>query len=250
MDLKESGFPVNFQRGRFPVILNLPPAIVLIVFPGLFLCMQGKLLAIEGCDGSGKHTQAVMLLGHLEKDSGNAVLVSFPRYETFFGELVKKYLSGEFGSLEEVRPELAALLYSLDRYSALPFLEEQLRKGKTVVCDRYVASNIAHQAAKFQGKEQEKFIEWIQAVEARMPKPTATVFLDLPVETSIGLMQGRSGERDIHEANKEYLEATRRVYLDLCGKEAWLSVDCSAGKGIRPRGEIHAEILEKLREYI
>jgi len=212
--------------------------------------MQGKLLAIEGCDGSGKHTQAVMLLNHLEKEGVKAVLVSFPRYETFFGGLVKKYLSGEFGSLQDVKPEFAALLYSLDRYSALPEIEASLEEGKIVVCDRYVASNIAHQAAKFSGKEQEEFINWMQAVEGRMPKPVATVFLDLPVETSVRLMQDRGRERDIHEANREYLEAARQVYAGLGGKEAWLRVDCSAGSGIRPRDEIHAEVLGKLREYL
>lgn len=212
--------------------------------------MQGKIIAIEGCDSSGKETQAKLLLERLKKKGKNAVLISFPRYETFFGKLVKKYLSGEFGSLEEVKPEFSSLLYSLDRYNALPEIEGFLGEGKVVVCNRYTASNIAHQAAKFQGKEQEKFIEWIQAVEARMPKPVLTIFLDLPVEASIGLMQGRSREKDIHEANKAYLEATRQVYLKLCEVENWIKVDCRKQGGIRPRQEIHKEVLGKLEHYL
>lgn len=212
--------------------------------------MKGKLIAIEGCDSSGKHTQAKMLLERLKKEGKPCVLVSFPRYETFFGQLVAKYLSGEFGSLKEVKPEFAALLYSLDRYNAMPFLEQQLQEGKLVVCDRYIASNIAHQASKFEAGQQEQFIEWLQAVESRLPQPEATVFLDLPVETSIKLMQSRSREKDLHEVNKPYLEATRQVYLGLCKKPNWIRVDCASGAGIKPREEIHKAVWKKLQEYL
>ena len=212
--------------------------------------MQGKLLAIEGCDSSGKHTQANLLLERLEKEGKPAVLVSFPRYETFFGKLVTKYLSGEFGSLEEVKPEFASLLYSLDRYNAMPFLEQQLQSGKIVVCDRYIASNIAHQAAKFEGVEQVKFIRWMESVESRLPKPVATIFLDLPVETSISLMRSRSRAKDMHEANKGHLEAARKVYLKLSKKAGWTTIDCVSKDGIRLIREIHEEIWESIAKLI
>jgi dTMP kinase len=212
--------------------------------------MQGKLIAIEGCDSSGKHTQAKLLLEGLKKEGKDAVLVSFPRYETFFGGLVKKHLSGEFGSLEEVKPEFAALLFSLDRYNAMPFLEQQLQEGKLVVCDRYIASNIAHQAAKFEGEEQDKFIEWISSVEARLPKPSATVFLDLPVEASIKLMQSRDREKDLYEKDKAYLESTRRAYQRLSKNPNWITVDCSSKQGIRPIQKIQEEIRAKVAKLI
>jgi len=212
--------------------------------------MRGKLIAIEGCDSSGKHTQAKLLLERLKKAGKPAVLVSFPRYETFFGKLVTKYLSGEFGSLEEVNPEFASLLYSLDRYDAIPFLKQQLQEGRVVVCDRYIASNVAHQAAKFEGEEQEKFIQWIEAVESRLPEPRATIFLDLLVETSIKLMQSRARGKDIHEANKGHLESARKVYLELSKKPGWIVVDCSSKNGIRPVQEIHEEIWEKVQKLL
>ena len=208
------------------------------------------MIAIEGCDSSGKRTQAKLLFERLKKEGKDAILVSFPRYETFFGKLVKKYLSGDFGSLGEVKPEFASLLYSLDRYNAMPFLEHQLQGGKILICDRYEASNVAHQAAKFRGEEQGKFIEWLSSVESRLPRPQATVFLDLPVETSIKLMKSRSREKDIHEANKPYLEATRHVYQKLAKKQNWIVVDCSSKDGIRSIQEIHKEVWEKLQGFL
>lgn len=212
--------------------------------------MVGKLFVIEGTDASGKNTQAQLLVENLKKRGLDAVLVSFPRYGAFFGKLVKKYLSGEFGSLDEVKPEFAALLYSLDRYDALPWLEEQLSAGKTVVCDRYFASNVAHQGAKFSGKEQGEFIEWVSAVESRLPKPTLTIFLDLPVFVSSKLMQSRQREKDIHELDLPYLEATRKVYLILSKEDNWFKVDCQEGEGIKPREEISKVILEKVSKLI
>lgn len=212
--------------------------------------MPGKLIAIEGVDSSGKRTQARLLLGRLKKEGFDPCLVSFPRYGCFWGKLVKKYLRGEFGSLKDVRPEFASLLYSLDRYGAMPLIEQGLVNGRIVVCDRYIASNVAHQAAKFEGNARRLFVEWIGAVESRLPKPMATIFLDLPVETSIKLMQFRNREKDIHEANKPYLEAARQTYLELARKENWLCISCSSKNGIRPREEIHEELWQKLREYL
>ena len=212
--------------------------------------MPGKLFAIEGADASGKYTQARLLLERLEKGGKEAVLISFPRDETFSGKLVRQYLRGEFGSLQEVRPELAALLYSIDRYNAMPFIEEQLGKGKIVVCDRYIASNIAHQAAKFKGGKQQEFIKWIEAVEGRLPQPDLTLFLDLPVGVSTKLMQKEGRKKDIHEADLAYLEATRQVYLGLCKKPDWIRVDCASGAGIKPREEIHKTVWKKLQEYL
>lgn len=212
--------------------------------------MRGKLIAIEGVDSSGKGMQAKMLLKRLRKERKPAILVSFPRYETFSGQLVKKYLQGKFGSLKKVRPELAALLYALDRYNAMPFIEKNLRQGKLVVCDRYIASNIAHQAAKLKGKRQQRFIGWLKKVESELPQPDATVFLDLPVSVSIKLMKGRARKRDIHELDSEYLKATRRAYLALSKKRKWIKIDCKSRQEIRPRQEIHREIWEKLKRLL
>lgn len=212
--------------------------------------MAGKLFVIEGADATGKHTQAELLVENLEKRGLDVVSVSFPRYGAFFGKLVKKYLSGGFGSLEEVPPEFAALLYSLDRYDARAEIEMHLSNGKVVVCDRYVASNVAHQAAKFSGEEQQGFIEWVSSVESRLPKPALTIFLDLPVSVSLKLMQSREREKDLHELDPDYLEATRRVYLLLSGQKNWFRVDCREGEGIKPKEEIARLVWEKVLEFL
>lgn len=212
--------------------------------------MAGIILAIEGSDGSGKHTQAKLLLERLKKEGKKAELFSFPEYRTFSGKLVSKYLRGEFGSLEKVMPEFAALLYSLDRYKALPRLLEALGQGKIVVCDRYVASNIAHQASKFTGVEREKFTEWLSTVESKMPKPALTIFLDLPVPVSAKLMQERKGKNDIHEVNQNYLNSTREVYLSLSMKPDWTRIECAEGTGIKKRQEIHRLVWEAVKQLV
>lgn len=209
--------------------------------------MPGKIVAIEGADATGKRTQSKMLLEKLRAQGFDAALISFPRYETIFGQIVTQYLRGKFGSLKEVKPEFAALLYALDRQAAAPQIGQWLSQGKIVVCDRYVASNIAHQAAKLKGKEQANFIEWLQNVESKLPKPDATVFLDLPVDVSAQLMQSREREKDIHELDLPYLESVRKVYLALCKKENWIKIECENRAGIKPKEEIHAELWKKIQ---
>jgi len=212
--------------------------------------MEGKLIVLEGSDSAGKRTQSEMLLERLKKEGFEASLISFPRYETFFGKLVKKYLSGEFGSLEKVKPELASLLYSLDRYDAMPEIEKLLDEGKVVVLDRYTASNVAHQASKFSGEERDSFIKWMEAVESRLPKPNLTIFLDLPVEVSLKLMKERPREKDIHELNSEYLKATREVYISLSENKDWEKIDCAQGNSIKPREEIRKMVWERVSKVL
>ena len=212
--------------------------------------MKGKIIVIEGADASGKHTQSKLLVERLEKNGNEVEFFSFPRYETFFGKLVKKYLLGEFGSLKEVKPELASLLYSLDRFDAMPQIEKSVGNGKIVVCDRYTASNIAHQAAKFQGEKRRQFIEWIESVESRLPSPDLTIFLDLPVEVSAKLMQSRQREKDIHELDLDYLKATRQVYAGLSKKGGWQRIECSSGSGIKPMEEIHKDVWVEVKKIL
>jgi len=212
--------------------------------------MPGTLVVIEGADATGKTTQVKLLVEALKKEGKQAVSLSFPRYETFFGGLVKKYLKGEFGKLHEVKPEVAALLYSLDRFDAMPLIEDSLKKGKFVVCDRYIASNIAHQASKFPSKKRGEFISWLETVESRLPKPSLTIFLDLPVPVSAKLMQGRPQEKDIHELDLDYLEATRQVFLSLSKKPNWARIDCAEKNGAKSREAIHEIVWQKVEKLL
>lgn len=113
---------------------------------------RGKLVALEGIDGSGKRTQLELLARALDVRGYRTLQVSFPRYESFFGKLVARFLNGEFGSVDQVDPHLSALLYAGDRLEAKPELESALAAGKIVLADRYIASNLAHQSERVPAK--------------------------------------------------------------------------------------------------
>ncbi len=210
--------------------------------------MKGKLFAIEGADASGKATQSRLLVERLKREGHTAELISFPRYSTTFGKLIKQYLVGELGAIDSLPAEFPALLYALDRYDAMPRIKESLQQGKVVVCDRYSASNIAHQAAKLPASKQQKFIEWIKEVESALPSPILTIYLDVPAAISQKLMKGR--ERDLHEKNLDYLKKVREIYLRLAGQSGWAKIDCVKGGELLPIKEVHEIIWGKIREYV
>ncbi|UCH88918.1 MAG: hypothetical protein JSV49_11885, partial [Thermoplasmata archaeon] len=130
----------------------------------------GKLIVFEGPDGSGKRTQAELLMEHLHKLGVSAEYIEFPQYDSPFGSLVAQYLRGEFGVLNEVQPEIPAILFALDRYQFRPKIEEILSSGKYLIANRYSESNLGFQAAKFSGKEKTAFIKWLDSLDGRMPK--------------------------------------------------------------------------------
>src|SRR5215469_10489635 len=126
---------------------------------------RGKLIALEGIDGSGKRTQLDLLAGALEGRGLPTSLISFPQYESFYGKLVGQYLNGEFGALAAVDPHLSALLYAGDRLEAKPEMEAALAAGKFLLADRYVGSNLAHQCARVRAESREEFLDWLRRLE-------------------------------------------------------------------------------------
>lgn len=207
--------------------------------------MRGVLLVIEGSDASGKATQSKLLVRRLEREGFKAKRISFPRYGSFFGGLVKKYLHGEFGSIESIPVEAAALLYALDRYDAKPLLEKWLSQGKIVVCDRYTASNAVHQGAKLSTEKQRAFIKWLNALEGRLPRPSVTVYLDVPPNVAQGLMKGR--KRDLHEKNLSYLESVRKLYLKLAFQSNWIKIECVEDNKLLSVKQIHEMVWSKIK---
>lgn len=202
------------------------------------------LIAIEGIDGSGKGTQAKRLLDRLLAAHVSATLVSFPRYsQTHFGRTIGRFLNGEFGALDVVDPHLAATLYASDRLESKSFLIEQTQKFEVVVCDRYVASNTAHQGAKRSGTARRALQDWIATMEYgvfALPRADLTILLDLSAESAQTLI-AKKAQRDytdkkvdIQEADVGYLRAVRDVYLDVAGTEAnWERVPVEVAGEIR-----------------
>lgn len=212
---------------------------------------KGKLIVIEGADGSGKTTQVKLLLNYLKQNKIAFAHYSFPRYDKPWGKMVRRYLDGEFGDVSAVDPYLASVLYAGDRLDAAAKIKVDLEAGKIVICDRYTASNIAHQMVKLRRRtEKSKFVKWVERFEYRdnkIPKEDLVLLLSVPPAISQKLMIKK--KRDIHERNKKYLEGVWQVFEDLAkSKNYWEKVDCVKGGKLRKPEDIHEEVLEILRQ--
>jgi dTMP kinase len=212
-----------------------------------------RLIAIEGIDGSGKGTQARRLVDRLQQSGLKAQLISFPRYEeTFFGRAVGSFLNGLFGALDEVDPFLVSLLFAGDRFESRPLLTAALESCDVVVLDRYVASNIAHQAAKFVGAERDALGRSIEHLEYNlygMPRPDRVLLFDLSVTLAQELVAQKPArnyterEADIQEADAVYLADVRELYLELAARESnWSVIHCEGTNGLRSIEEIAEEV--------
>lgn len=206
------------------------------------MAKKGKLIVIEGLDASGKKTQAALLARKLR-----AKLVSFPVYESSAGRLISLYLHGHMGRKEDVPPQVAALLFAMDRYQQKDKIEKLLHSGKTVVADRYSPSNL-YQAAKLHGKKRAQFIKWLDELEEGLPQPDAVVFLDVPTAVAQKLLRKRGAKQDIHEADAKYQEEVRKLYLKEAKRRRWLVVSCVEDGKLRGIKEISAEMLGRLKK--
>jgi dTMP kinase len=222
---------------------------------------RGALIAIEGIDGSGKGTQAALLRDALAARGLKTALISFPRYQdTFFGARIGDFLNGRFGSLAEVHPFLAATLFAGDRLESRPMLLEALESHDVVVLDRYVASNIAHQAAKRSSEERRELTDWIQRLEFEvnhLPRPDLAILLNLRASTAQTLIARKNARSytdraaDLQEADGVYLENVRQVYLDLAGSSpGWRVVDVEQDGEVRPIEQIAAELLAEASKVL
>lgn len=227
-----------------------------------------KLFVIEGVDGAGKSTQIKLLRDFLSEKGYKCEYLHFPRTEApYFGELIARFLRGEFGSIEDVDPYLVAMLYAGDRKDASEMIKDWLNEGKVVLLDRYTYSNIAYQCAKIKEKDdQEKLMKWILTLEFDhflIPRPDLNIFLDVPFAfTEKKLSGNRTGEdrsylngsRDIHEESMDFQKMVREIYLRVSLTDNTLAVvNCSASEDtMLPPGEIFELIagILKNRKFI
>ena len=203
-------------------------------------------IVLEGLDGSGKSTQISRLRNMLAERGVESEYIHFPRFDApIYGELIARFLRGEFGGVEQVDPYLVALLFAGDRAEAAGQIRTWLAEGKAVVLDRYVYSNVGYQCAKLpEGEPQERLAKWILELEFEhnnLPRPDLSLFLDVPFSfTERKLTQAREGEdraylqggADIHEGSLSLQQRVRRVYLNAALKDASLQVvDCANAEG-------------------
>ncbi len=217
--------------------------------------MNGKLIVIEGLDSSGKETQSRLLLEFLQRNGYNARRFEFPNYESNSSALVKMYLAGEFGKdANSVNPYGASSFYAVDRYATWKKeMESFFYDGGVVVADRYTTSNLIHQAGKISCPEEKKrYIDWLYDFEFEkmgLPKPDLVIFLHMPVDVSVRLMENRRNKagtdgKDIHEADFDYLKATYKNAMDIINICGYNMVECTVDGNIRTIEEIHKDIIE------
>ena len=220
-------------------------------------------IVLEGLDGAGKSTQ-IRMLRQLFADRGvESEYVHFPRFDSpVYGQLIARFLRGEFGGVQEVDPYLVALIFAGDRADAAPQIRQWLAEGKAVVLDRYVYSNVGFQCAKLPaGEERDRLANWIVNLEFghnALPRPDLSLFLDVPFAfTERKLSEAREGDdrdylqggQDIHEASLQLQQDVRSVYLASAAKDPSLRVvDCSDASGAMesPEGifaKIRAELI-------
>lgn len=203
-------------------------------------------IVLEGLDGAGKSTQVRNLRQMFAQRGVQSEYIHFPRFSSpVYGELIARFLRGEFGGVNEVDPYLVALLFAGDRADAAPQIREWLAAGRVVILDRYVYSNVGFQCAKLPaGEERSRLARWITELEFgynNLPRPDVSLFLDVPFTfTERKLTEQRRGDdrsylkgaEDIHEASLTLQQQVREVYLEAAAADPSLRVvDCRDANG-------------------
>lgn len=216
---------------------------------------HGKLIVIEGSDGSGKATQTRKLFDRLSDLEGNNVRrLTFPNYESESSALIRMYLRGDFGgTAEEVNPYAAATFYAIDRFASYFKWKKFYKNGGIILSDRYVESNMVYQVAKLSKKgERTKFLTWLEDLEYNrydLPRADLTIFLDMPPDVSAILRKER-GRADIHENDAAYMTKIYATYKELAKKYGWKVVDCAKGNQPRSTTDIHEDILRLVEKLL
>jgi len=220
--------------------------------------MNGKLVVIDGADGSGKATQTQLLADRLLKEGRDVELMDFPRYtENTMGTLIRECLDGRRGDFMGTDPRIASVLYAADRYESRPQIEEWLAGGKVVVLDRYVSANMMHQGAKIaEDAEAHEFLSWLDHVEHTvfgLPRPDLIIYLDVPYEVRQELMEIDTARKsiDVAEVHHEHQKACEQRAKKIVAMEnAWSTVSCVEGKDMRTRESIHEDIYGVVSEIL
>ena len=199
--------------------------------------MQGRLIVLEGLDGSGKSTQLEKLRDALERDAVPVRQIKLPDYNDPSSALVRMYLGGEFGSdPQSVNAYTASAFYAVDRAANyLRKWRDDYRAGKVILADRYTTSNAYHQLQKLPRAQWDEYLAWLEDFEygkLLLPKPDCVLYFDMPIDISQRLMSrryaGDEGKKDIHEANIAYLKSCRTAALYAAEKLGWHVIGCAS----------------------
>lgn len=225
---------------------------------------QGKLIVIDGTDGSGKGTQTKLLVERLAREGHNVHLLDFPRYGNPSAFFVEKYLRGEYGELKDMDAKKTSFFYALDRYDASFEARRWLDEGAILIANRYASSNKGIQMAKIADpNERRRFLAWLNELEydiLHIPRPDLTILLHVPGDIGYDLvakkdardyLQGKT--RDIHESNRAYLKDTVTAYLslpDLDTHEHWTILECMEHEQLLPIPVIHERLWQLIQTVL
>ena len=220
---------------------------------------MGKLIVIEGTDGSGKSTQFDLLTRRLEAEGLSFRRLRFPRYDQPSSALIRMYLGGDFGAdPDAVNAYAASTFYAVDRYAS--FVQDWRRDyqaGGVFLADRYTTSNAVHQGGKVPPQERQAFFQWLYDLEyGRMglPKPDLVLLLDMPTALSEQLMRRREAathtKADIHEADSDYLARCRQTAREAAAFYGWTVISCARDGKLRTKEDIHQEIFDQVFRII
>lgn len=217
---------------------------------------MGKLIVIEGTDGSGKSTQFRLLSEHLEKDAVAFKHLVFPRYSEESSALIRMYLGGQFGKKPtDVNAYAASSFYAADRYASFKMdWGDWYQQGGLVLSDRYTTSNAVHQASKVPEQERESYLHWLYDFEYAklgLPKPDLVIYLDVPTNFTEKLLRHREADTntkaDIHEQDMQYLATCRETGRAAAAYYGWTVIHCVKDGAMRSMEDIHGEIYRHVK---
>ena len=220
---------------------------------------MGKLIVIEGTDGSGKSTQFRLLSEHLQQDGVHFKHIVFPRYQEESSALIRMYLGGQFGTKPtDVNAYAASAFYAVDRFASYKMDWGQwYEDGGLVLSDRYTTSNAVHQTSKEPADKQGDFLSWLYDFEydkLALPKPDLTLYLDVPTDFTEKLLRHREQDTntkaDIHEKDMAYLATCRETGRAAAAYYGWTVISCVRDGQMRSIEDIHAEIYALVKKCL
>ena len=226
---------------------------------------KGKLIVIDGTDGSGKATQVALLTKRLQKEGYTIKNVDFPEYyKNFFGKFIGHCLSEQYYNFVKVHPKIASVLYAADRFESKDEISGWIKKGYIVLANRYVSANQIHQGGKIKNaKKRQAFIEWLDEMEYKVfkiPRPDLVLYLAVPLKVSIQMTKERNktakrnylgNKKDVHEVDIEFQENSRKSALWLAKTQPkFIQINCAPKNILCTREDIHAMIYEKVKKML
>lgn len=227
--------------------------------------MKGRLIVIDGIDGSGKATQTKLLAARLKKEKFRVKTIDFPRYQdNFFGKLIGECLTGAYGDFVGMNAHIASTLYAADRFESSKDIRKWIDAGYIVITDRYVSSNQIHQGGKIADlEERREFLKWLDVMEYKVygiPKPDLVVYLDVPHEVSVTWLKNKvaqdkkkylKGRKDTVEESIKYLRESRESALYLANQNKnWTRIECCQGMVCMPPEPVHEEVFKRVSKLV